>query len=314
MPTPTPTTSSRSGPPLLVVKIGGAEGIGIDGVCDELAVRVAAGERLVLVHGGSAETNRVATALGHPPRFLQSPSGHTHRYTDRRTLEIFEMVYCGSTNKGFVERLQARGVDAVGLCGLDGRLWTGPRKTSVRALVDGRVQIIRDSLTGLVERVNTGLLLALLERGHLPVLTPPALSDDGLAMNVDGDRAAAATAAALGASALLLLSNVPGLLAAFPDPDSLVPHLAPHQLDEAEGWAQGRMRAKLLGAREALAGGVPRVILGDARGSQPIARALAGAGTHIAAEPAATDDAGGRALPRGRRAPRADDERQEQSA
>jgi acetylglutamate/LysW-gamma-L-alpha-aminoadipate kinase len=269
---------------MIVIKIGGAEGIDPDGVCDEIAERVAAGERLVLVHGGSAETNRVAEALGHPPRFLTSPSGRSYRHTDRRTLEIFEMVYCGSANKGWVERLQARGVNAVGLSGLDGGLWTGRRKTSVRAVVDGRTQVLRDSYTGVVRNVNTTLLDLLLDAGHVPVLVPPALSEDGVAINVDGDRAAAATAVALGAEALLLLSNIPGLMRDFPDESSVAPNLRLDELDQADAWAQGRMANKLHGARSALEGGVPRVIIGDARGAAPIARALSGAGTHLSAE------------------------------
>jgi acetylglutamate/LysW-gamma-L-alpha-aminoadipate kinase len=77
---------------------------------------------LVIVHGGSHRTNEVAAALGHPPRFVTSPSGYTSRFTDRATLEIFEMVYCGQVNKGLVERLQRRGVNAVGLSGIDGGL------------------------------------------------------------------------------------------------------------------------------------------------------------------------------------------------
>src|SRR5512142_223834 len=109
---------------MLVVKIGGAEGIDYDAIADDVAALVKQGQRLVVVHGGSALTNQVAAALGHPPQFVTSASG----CTDRRTLEIFEMVYCGQMNKGLVERLQRRGVNAVGLSGMDGRLWQGPRK------------------------------------------------------------------------------------------------------------------------------------------------------------------------------------------
>ena len=87
---------------MIVVKVGGSAGIDYDAVCADLAARWKAGERLILVHGGSGETNRVAEALGHPPRFVTSPSGYTSRFTDRETLEIFEMVYCGLQNKGIV--------------------------------------------------------------------------------------------------------------------------------------------------------------------------------------------------------------------
>lgn len=264
-----------------VIKIGGSEGIDLDAVADDVAGLAHDGVPLVLVHGGSAETNRVAEALGHPPRFVTSPSGYTSRLTDRRTLEIFEMVYCGSVNKGLVERLQSRGVNAVGLSGLDGRLWEGKRKGAIRAVEDGRVRMVRDTWTGTVERVNTQLLASLLGAGYLPVLTPPGASVDGEAINVDGDRAAAATAAALGAATLCLLSNVPGLLRDFPDPASLVPRLERGQLEEARGFAAGRMRIKLLGAEEALAGGVERVVLGDARGADPVRRALDGEGTVV---------------------------------
>lgn len=267
---------------MLVVKVGGSTGIDYDAVCEDVAALAAAGTRLVLVHGGSQRTNEVATALGHPPRFITSPSGYTSRYTDRATIEIFEMVYCGEMNKGLVERLQQRGVNALGLSGLDGRLWEGPRKKAVRAVVDGRTLVVRDNLTGVVERVNTALLHTLLDAGYVPVLTPPAISTAGEAINVDGDRAAAATAVALGASDLLILSNVPGVLRDFPDEASLIPHIVPADIDHiAQTYAQGRMRIKLLGAQEALAGGVTRVVLGDARGERPIRRALDGEGTVI---------------------------------
>jgi acetylglutamate/LysW-gamma-L-alpha-aminoadipate kinase len=266
---------------MIVCKVGGADGVDLDALADDMAALVKEGVELVLVHGGSAETNRVAEALGHPPRFVTSPSGFESRHTDRRTLEIFEMVYCGSVNKGIVERLQARGVDAVGLSGIDGGLWRGKRKGAVRVVEDGKIRVLRDNYTGKVEHVDSEFLRALLAMGKLPVLTPPAISVDGEAINVDGDRAAAATAAALDAEALLLLSNIPGLLSAFPDESSLVPELDFDELDSAREMAQGRMKMKLLGAEEALAGGVGRVIIGDARPAGCVRAAIGGAGTIV---------------------------------
>ena len=264
-----------------VIKVGGGEGIDLDAVCDDVASLVREGVPLVLVHGGSAETNRLAAALGNPPRVITSPSGYTSRVTDRAALEIFEMAYCGSINKGIIERLQRRGVDAVGLSGLDGRIWEGSRKKSLRAVENGRVQVVRDSWTGVVERVNVGLLSTLLDAGMLPVLVPPGASYDGEAINVDGDRAAAQTAVALGAEALCLLSNVPGLLADVADEGSLLERIPAAEIEGAFAFAKGRMRIKVLGAQEALAGGVGRVVIGDARLAQPVRRALAGEGTVI---------------------------------
>jgi acetylglutamate/LysW-gamma-L-alpha-aminoadipate kinase len=238
---------------------------------------------MILVHGGAETTDELAAALGHPAQYLTSPSGHVSRRTDRRTLEIFEMAYCGQINKGLVERLQGLGVNAVGLSGLDGGLLRGPRKDTLRVVEDGRVRVVRDDFTGKVEQVNTQLLHLLLDAGYLPVLTPPALSYQNEAINVDGDRAASAVAAATGATSLVLLTSAPGLLRAFPDESSLLPHLSSDDISIALDYAKGKMKRKVLAAQEALAGGVPYVVIGDGRAGHPVQAALAGEGTHIRA-------------------------------
>lgn len=266
---------------MIVLKIGGSEGINYDFIADDVAALVKDGQELIVVHGGSALTNKVAEQLGHPPEFVTSISGFTSRRTDRRTLEIFEMVYCGQMNKGLVEKLQVRGVNAIGLSGLDGRIWAGPRKDTIKVIQNGRRRVIRDDYTGKVEQVNTGLLRILLEAGLLPVLTPPAISYEGEAINVDGDRAAAATAAAFQAEALVILSNVPGLLEKFPDESTLVRHIPRAKIEQFMSVAADRMKKKVMGAQEALAEGIGRVVFADGRVAQPIRRALAGEGTVI---------------------------------
>lgn len=264
---------------LMVIKIGGGRGIDLAPLADEFARLVRSGLRAVLVHGGSHETDRLAEALGHPPQRIVSPSGHESRRTDRRTLEIFEMAYCGKVNKGLVERLRSGGVDAVGLSGIDGGIWIGSRKDAIRAVMDGRVVIVRDDRSGRVERVDTSLLTCLLESGRTPVLTPPAVTPDGTAINVDADRAAALTAVALGASELLLLSNVPGVLADAADPASVITRVDDANLAQVRDAARGRMKNKVLAAEEALAGGVRRVVIGSAQGDDAISKARAGTGT-----------------------------------
>lgn len=265
----------------LVLKIGGGATIDHDAVAADVARCWKDGTRLVVVHGGAARLNDLSEKLGHPPEFLTSESGHTSRRTDRRTLELFEMVYCGLVNKGMVERFHRLGVNAIGLSGLDGRIWEGPRKEAIRVIRDGRRMVIRDDYTGRVERVNASLLHLLLNAGLLPVLTPPAASHSGEAINVDGDRAAAMTAAALGAEWLVILSDVPGLLERFPDEDSLIRRIPRGETDRYMELAGGRMKKKVLGAAEALAGGVRRVVFADGRRSDPLQRALAGEGTVI---------------------------------
>lgn len=267
---------------MIVVKLGGAEGLDHDAIADDVAAHWSDGTRFVLVHGGGAAATRLGEALGVPPRFVTSPSGHTSRYTDRATLEAFTMAVAGGVNKAWVERLQARGVPALGLSGLDGRLIEARHKRSVRSVERGKTVILRDDHTGSVERVDASLLRLLQGAGYLPVIAPLAASHEGAAVNVDGDRAASAIAIALAADALVLLSNVPGLLRAFPDEASLVPRVAAAEVEAALAWAHGRMRKKLEGASAAVAGGVARAILADGRGESPLRRALAGHGTVVA--------------------------------
>jgi acetylglutamate/LysW-gamma-L-alpha-aminoadipate kinase len=266
---------------MIVVKVGGGVGMDYDALCADVAEQWRAGQRLVLVHGGSNETNLLAERLSHPPRFVTSPSGYTSRYTDRATLEIFIMAVAGKVNKLIVERLQRLGINAVGLAGLDGRVLEGQRKALIRVVEDGKQKVLRDDWTGTIERVNAGLLRLLLEGGYLPVVAPIGASAQGEAVNVDGDRAAAALAQGLAADVLLLLSNVPGLLRNFPDEASLIKRIPRADIEQYLPVAQGRMKKKVLGATEALSGGVGRVILSDARVAQPISRALAGQGTVI---------------------------------
>lgn len=274
---------------LMVVKIGGAAGITMEALCREIAERWHMGERIVLVHGGSDATNVLAEQLGHPPRMVVSPSGHHSRYTDRRTLEIFAMATAG-INRALVERLQALGVPAWGLSGVDGRVLRARRKAAIRVVEEGRVRVLRDDWTGTVEHADGDLLGALLDgrlgRAYLPVLAPLAAGENGEMLNVDGDRSAAVVAAALAARTLVLLSNVAGLLRRYPDERSLVAELAAADIDAAMEWCQGRMKKKLLGAREALARGIDSVIIGDARRARPLGDALAGHGTTIGQVPA----------------------------
>lgn len=277
-PRPTPPREA----PIVVVKIGGAAGIDFAPLAADAGAVIRSGQRLAIVHGGSDATNALSKRLGREPTFITSPSGHTSRRTDRDTLEVFQMACRGVVNQSLVRHLLLAGVEAVGLSGLDARLWSGPRKAAIRAVEDGRIRIIRDDYSGAVERVDPRVLHALLDNHLTPVISPPAISEDHEPINVDADRAAAQTAIALGAHTLVLLSNVPGVLRTLGDEHSLIRRVLRSGLSSMDEVAQGRMKNKVLAAREALEGGVTRVIIGDARVPHPLSMALQGAGTVFA--------------------------------
>jgi acetylglutamate/LysW-gamma-L-alpha-aminoadipate kinase len=268
---------------MIVVKVGGGEGVDTELVCQDVAALVQEGKQVVLVHGGSHETNVISEQLGHPPRFVTSVSGHSSRYTDRETLEIFVMVTAGKINKLLVERLQQLEVNAVGISGIDGRLLEGRRKSFLRIREGGKRKILRGEYSGVIETVNAELLKLLLDAGYIPVVAPQAISYESEALNVDGDRAAGAIAAALSAETLVILTNVPGLLKDVEDEESLIDEIPQSQAEDyLDRYAEGRMKRKVLGAVEALRDGAGRVILADGRLEHPVQAALAGQGTVIA--------------------------------
>ena len=266
---------------IIVVKLGGTEGVDFSAICNDAVELLKQGKQLVFVHGGSAEANALGEAVGTPPKMITSPSGYTSRYTNRETLEIFLMAVNGKVNSLLTEQLQILGVNAFGLCGLDGKLIQAIRKESVQSVENGKRKVIRDDYTGKIEAVNSELLMMLLNSGYLPVIAPVAVSEKGEALNVDADRAAAMIASAMKAESLLLLTAVPGLMKNFPDESTLIRQLPQSQLSAAGEAAQGRMKKKVLGAEEALKGGVSRVVIADGRIENPISNALSGNGTVI---------------------------------
>jgi acetylglutamate/LysW-gamma-L-alpha-aminoadipate kinase len=266
---------------IMVVKIGGTDGVNFDFLCNDVAALVKSSQPVVIVHGGSHDANLLGEALGYPPKFLTSPEGFTSRYTDAKTLEIFTMAVNGKVNSLLVSKLQQAGVNAFGLSGLDGQLMVAQRKKALQSVENGKRKIIRDDFSGKIELVNASILHWLLSQQMVPVVAPIAVSHEGEALNVDADRAAAMLAGALQADKLLLFTAVKGLYRSFPDESTWIPSIKMSEIDAAMQFAQGRMKKKVLGAKEALEMGVKQVAIADGRVENPIAHALSGQATWI---------------------------------
>ncbi|MFB6354396.1 MAG: acetylglutamate/acetylaminoadipate kinase [Halobacteriales archaeon] len=271
----------------VVVKIGGARAVDPAGALADVADLVADGESVVVVHGGSTAVDETLERLGIEPEYVETPAGVVGRFTDAETMDVFEMVF-GRLNTELVVGLQNAGVDAIGLNGADGKLLAGPRKSAVRVVEDGKRKIRRGDHSGTIESVNADLLRGVLADGYTPVVGPPMLAAEGdeddrrwLAVNTDADRAAAAIAGALGAT-LVVLTDVPGILADPDDPATLIEQVAtPEELDALADVAEGFMRRKVMAATEALDGGAAEVVVADANADDPIRAALDGHGTHL---------------------------------
>ena len=263
--------------PLTVVKIGGGNGIDPRGVCTDVAAWATSGRPVVVVHGASDLANRLSKAMGLQPRYLTSPSGHSSRYTDPQARDIFVQA-AQEVNEEIVAILRGLGAAAIGLTGERVGL-IAVRKQVLRAVVAGRTVVVRDDYSGRITGIDEDSLRSILATGQVPVVPPLARSESDGLLNVDGDRAAASIAAVLGAESLLIFSNVPGLMRHYPHENSLVPQVDRDQIDRALGWAQGRMKRKVLSVQQALDAGVRRVALADARQPHPLLRAISGEGT-----------------------------------
>lgn len=267
--------------PLTVIKCGGGAGQDPLRICADVAQLVGRGQRVLVVHGGSAQVEELAARLGVPQRRLRTPAGTSSRYTDPATLEVLILALAGLVKPRLLAELHRHGVPAIGLTGIDAGILRARRRSTHAAQLDGRRVLVRDDQTGTVASVTTGPLHSILDAGLTPVLSPPALAEDGRPVNVDADRAAAAVAAALAADTLIFLTGAPGLLADPADESSVLVEYRPGEPGAAE--VRGGMAVKLAAAANALDGGVGRVVIADGRRPDPVRRALAGAGTRILA-------------------------------
>lgn len=275
----------------VVVKIGGARAVDPAGALADIAT-IAEDEDVVVTHGGSTAVDDTLERLGIEPEYVETPSGVVGRFTDEETMDVFEMVLPGLLNTEMVAALQSEGVDAVGLSGVDGKLLHGPRKSAVRVMEDGKRKIRRGDHSGTIKEVNTDLLETLLDAGHTPVVSPPMAGNDEdednnsiiTAVNTDADRTAATLAGELGAR-LVLLTDVPGILADPDDESTLIESVStPSAFEGLEAAAEGFMGRKVMAIEEALGGGASAAIVADANADKPITSALDGAGTHVTAD------------------------------
>ena len=236
--------------PLTIIKVGGAvveDGARLDSLLDGFA---AIEGRKLLVHGGGRRATAVASRLG-----IESKMVGGRRITDLPMLEVATMVYGGLVNKDIVARLQARGVDAIGLTGADGGVILSHKRP---------VKDVDYGFVGDVDRVDGGRLSTLVEAGLAPVLAPLTHDGRGQMLNTNADTIAAETAKAMAGRydvTLIFCFEKPGVLADPDNDDSLIPVITRADFERyaADGTVSGGMLPKLENAFAAIDAGVSRV-------------------------------------------------------
>jgi acetylglutamate kinase len=188
------------------------------------------GMRPVIVHGGGPEVSRTMEEMGHQADFVAGL-----RVTTKEALRITEMVLSGSINKEIVSHLNNEGGNAVGLSGKDGHLIKARRMEQVRGVDLGYV--------GEIVNVDPHVLALLLDNGHIPVVSPLGLGEDGCTYNINADTAASRIAAALKAEKVIFMTDVDGIMQGKRLLSTLSVEEAKHLI--AEGVIEGGMLPKV---------------------------------------------------------------------
>lgn len=262
---------------MLLLKVGGGESVNLEGIATDLAEL---GEPAIVVHGANHARDDLSRRLGIEKRTVISESGVESVFTDEAALDALTMAYAGLVNKRFVTLCQQKGVNAIGLTGLDGHLVRGRRNRGIRVVANGRRRLLHD-LSGKPDSVNLDLLRLLLDHGYTPLLTVPILDEEGHAINSENDDVVALLQRSLGVELVVQLIEAPGLLDDRDDARSVVSSLDREELVRRESEASGRFRRKLMALRKMLESGCRRIVVGDGRLPHPLSSALALQGTVI---------------------------------
>jgi acetylglutamate kinase len=179
-------------------------------LAQEIALLHQVGIRVTVVHGGGAQATQLADRLGLETRLVNG-----RRVTDDETLEIVKMVFAGKISVEILSALRVHQIHAVGVSGIDGNVVLARRRSKKRVLnrETGKRETIDFGNVGDVVEVDPRLLTTLLDAGYLPVVSPLAADEAGHVYNVNADAIASALAIEIAAEKLILLSDVPGVLA-----------------------------------------------------------------------------------------------------
>ena len=240
---------------VVVVKYGGNAMLNEElkqAVMEDIVLLSTIGIKVVLVHGGGPEINKMLEKIGKESKFVDGL-----RYTDEETMEVVQMVLTGKLNKDIVGILLQKGGKAVGLSGVDSGLLRAVKTTKDLGFV------------GEVTQVHPEIITSLLDKGFIPVVSTVALGEQGddSRYNINADTAAAKIAVALKAEKFVQLTNVPGVLRNIDDPTTLIKRIEKTALGslKATGIIAGGMIPKIDCCLTALEGGVPRTHIIDGR-------------------------------------------------
>ena len=239
---------------IIVVKYGGNAMINEDlkkAVMGDIVLLSLIGVKVVLVHGGGPEISEMLNKIGKKSEFVNGL-----RVTDKETVEIVQMVLAGKVNKRLVQLIESHGGEAVGICGLDGKM------IKAKKYEGDDIGFVGD-----ITEIDTTLIDTLIKKGYVPVVSTVGGGDNGEVFNINADTAAAKIAAALGAEKLLLMTDIRGLLMDKDDENTLIHSVNVSEVPQlkSQGVIKGGMIPKIDCCVEAVRRGVKRTHIIDGR-------------------------------------------------
>ncbi|HZT59728.1 MAG TPA: acetylglutamate kinase [Pyrinomonadaceae bacterium] len=252
-----------------VVKLSGKvtdESSNLASLCEELALLHQVGIRVCVVHGGGKQLTELAEQLGVEQTIING-----RRVTDDATLDMAKMIFAGKINTDILAALRRRGVEAVGISGVDGNVVHAERRPPKEILnrATGEREHVDFGHVGDVLEINDRLLRVLLDHEYMPVVSSLGADDEGRVFNINADTIAAEIAVRLQAEKLVILSDVDGIYLRRGDRSSKISRLSAEGVEAliSEGVATGGMIPKLQSITEILRRGVrsAHIIEGSAR-------------------------------------------------
>ena len=236
---------------VVVIKYGGNAMLSDelkDSVMGDIVLLSLVGAKVVLVHGGGPEITEMINIMGKEIKFVDGL-----RVTDAETAQIAQMVLAGKINKNLVNLINKKGGTAIGLCGIDGRIF------------EAEVKDERLGYVGNITNVNAQLVMDVLEKGYIPIISTLGCDKNGNTYNINADTAAAKLAGALDAESLISMTDISGILRDKNDPSTLISKITTKEAYEimAEKIIDGGMIPKVNCCIDAINCGVKKVFIID---------------------------------------------------
>ncbi|MGB9980612.1 acetylglutamate kinase [Methanobacterium sp.] len=222
------------------------------------------GMKPIVVHGGGPEISRAMSKIGKEPKFIEGL-----RITDRETMDIVKMVLVGKINTEIVSRIGWHGGNGVGISGKDSKLIEAVRKAPHEVINSetGEKRIVDLGLVGEIKSINPGIVDVLTKNDYIPIISPIGVADNGETLNLNADTVAGDMASEMDAEKLIILTDVPGILADPNDPESLIRKIKIDEIEELikDGTITEGMLPKTMTCIKAIEDGVSSAHIIDGR-------------------------------------------------